>query len=387
MAYTIQSTPAAYSSVHDDVIFTVAYPDHTSDPVTYPNYKFIADVYVGATLVARIKKVQDPSTGIGVFNIGQVIRNYLATAFNPTAGALVAQQIGTGQFWLSVQVKFGEEYAFTSYYNLVTDSARVYFNNYNGRLLGTTSSLVGKTNKVVSNRPTIGQTFLSSSYNFIPYFPTSTSAVSVIITPSGGGSTWSTSITPANANDLQVINVAPVAINAAHPGTINASTTSYTVQIGSETYTFKIICEAQYTPYTLHFLNQYGGFESKIFSKVSRRSYDVERKDFGKLPYTVDSNGAVAYKNSNGVYNESRSVYAVQQEEKLSLNSDLLVDAEYTWLRDLVFSPMVYIEDGGYLFPCVIKANNYELRKNVNDDLTSLQIDVNFGTQLSSQYR
>lgn len=387
MAIVIKATPAAYSSIHDDLIFTVSETVKTADSVTYPNYKFIADVYIAGTLQARIKKIQDPVTGIGIFNIGQVVRNYIATVFNPTGSVLIAQQLGAGVFSLSVQVKFGEEYAYTSTYNLTVDSARIFFNNYNGRLVGNTSSLTSYTNKVASHRPTINQTLLTSTFNFIPYFPTTTTAVDVVVTPFGGGTTYSTSFSPSNAFDLQLINVAPVALNALQAGTINASTTYYTVQIGTQTYRFNIICEPFYTCYMVHFLNKLGGFESKLFNKVSRRSIDISKKDFGKVPYTVDSDGVVSYKNANGVYNETRAVYSVQFVEKLILNTDLLTDEEYVWLEELIVSPMVYLQDGAYFFPVILKENSYEPRKVINDDLTNLTISLEYGTQLQTQSR
>lgn len=383
---TITATPDTYSSLQYDLIYTVEDAAKTSDSVTYPNYKFIGDVYVGATLVARIKKVPDPTTGIGIFNIGQTVRNYITTVFNPTT-ALESQELGLGVFNLVVTMKFGEEYSFTPTYDIVSDTARTYFNHYNKRLLGQTSALTAFIDSVASNRPAIGKLFYSSEYYFVPYFPTSTGAVSVTVTPTGGGTPLITSLTPATALAMQVLNIAPATFNAIASGTINAATTSYTVQIGSETFTFKIICEAIYTPYAIHFLNQYNGFETFIFQKVSRLTYDTQRKDFGKLPYTVDSGGLVTYKNSNGVYNESRSVYAETFKEKLELNSDLITDAEYRWLADLILSPMVYVEDSGYFFPVVLTGSTYEFKKVVNDDLTGLTVNIEYGTTLNSQFR
>lgn len=150
---------------------------------------------------------------------------------------------------------------------------------------------------------------------------------------------------------------------------------------------FNIRCECVYEVFTIHFLNKYGGFESKSFDKVSRKTVSIERKDFGKLPYSVDLSGVVSYSNTNKVYNESRSVYSSQYKEKLVLNSDLLTDAEYTWLQELVLSPLVYVEDNGYFFPVVITDNNYEQKKYVNDELTNLVLTVEFGEQLNTQYR
>lgn len=387
MAITIQATPATYSSVHDDLIYTVAEVVKTADPVTYPNYKFIADVYVDGVLVARIKKVPNPTTRIGVFNIGQIVRNYLATTFNPQANVLYAQSLGSGQFRVSVLMKFGEEYDLTSYYNLTLDATRIFTNHYNARLVGLSSGITPFTNKVASSRPLTSQAMLDSEYIFLPYFATTTTPFNVLCVAYGGGSGFSITVTPAPDNSMVILNVGPGAINSFHSGAITVDTTHYTITIGSAVYRFDMICEPQYTPYTLHFLNKYGGFESKIFQKVSRKTLDIQRKDFGKLPYTVDVSGVVAYKNANKVYNESRSVYSAQYKEKLTLNSDLLTDEEYTWLSDLLLSPMVYIEDGGYFFPCVITENNYEPKKVINDDLTNLTISIEYGQQLNSQFR
>jgi hypothetical protein len=387
MALSIKYTPPAYSSLQDDLIYTVADNAKVSDPDTYPNFKFIGDVYVGGNLVARIKRVPNPDTGIGVFNIGAILRNYASTLFNPAAGVLVAQVAGDGRWTASVTMKFGEEWSYTPTFDIVVDTARTFFNNYNGRPNGNTSSLIGKTDKIVSNRPFSGQVLQSSSFYLIPYFPTGTGTVSVVVTPSGGGSGFTTSFAPSAANILQQLNIAPGALNAIHPGAITSATTSYTVAIGAQAYTVRVICEAQYTPYMVHFLNQYGGFDSKIFSKVSRRNLDVTRKDYGRQPYTVDSDGQVSYKSSNGVYNEFRSTYASHYKEKLTLNTDLLTDQEYTWLSDLILSPLIYLEVGGLFYPIVITDNNYESKKVINDDPTNLTINIEFGNQLNAQYR
>lgn len=386
MSYDILATPAAYSSFNGDLIYTVKDVVKANDPVTYPNFKYIADVYVDGSLVSRIKKVPDPTNGIGVFNLGQIVRNYVTQSFSPVAGVIVAQVLGDGIFNLSVQVKFGEEYSFTDTLNITVDSVRVFFNNYNRRFFGFTSSLTALADKVASNRTSTLEALFSSSYLFIPYFPTSTTPVSVTITPSSGGSV-TFNITPDNAYDLQILNFAPQVVLAAYPGLVNLATTYYDVQIGAQTYRVYIICEAQYTPRMVHFLNQYGGFDSKIFTKVSRKTYDITKTDFGKLPYIVGADGTVSYKSANGVYNDSRTVYASQYVENALLNSDNLSDQEYLWLTDLLVSPMIYIEENGYFYPVLITDNSYEEHKNINDDVTNLTVNITYGNQLNTQFQ
>jgi hypothetical protein len=195
--------------------------------------------------------------------------------------------------------------------------------------------------------------------------------------------------TPVTGNTaLQVLNVSPGLINTLTPGFIDSATEYYTVQIGlTSLFRFDLACEARYEVYRVHFLNKFGGFETRNFSKVSRNKIEINKSSFGKLPYTIDASGNVVYYNSNNVYNETTSVYASQYGEGLTLNTDILTDDEYTWLGDLILSPLVYVEREGYFLPANITDTNYEFKKQVNDKLTNLTIEIKFGDQFNAQYR
>jgi hypothetical protein len=197
---------------------------------------------------------------------------------------------------------------------------------------------------------------------------------------------FSTSVTPSSGYCGQILNVAPNIINALSPGKITGGTSYYDVKVGSETFRYSVICEAKYEIFELHWLNQYGGYDSKLFTKVSRTQVTVQRSSFGVLPYTVDSGGGVSYY-TGPVYNETIHNYANQFTEKLTLNSDLLTDAEYEWLYDLLVSTQVYIYLDGYFKSVAITDNNYEPRKRINDDLTNLTITVDMGKTMNAQYR
>jgi hypothetical protein len=511
MAIVINTTPGTLYSAHGDLLFVVYEATKANDPVTYPDYKYVADVYVGTTLVARLKKVPQPDNKRGVFNIGDVVRNYMSLAFNPDAGVLVAQQLGLNEFFLDVTVKFGEEYNFTTYLNLVVDSTRRYFNHYNGRVLGSLTALPPFLDKVVSNRPYAGPVSLSDNTSFLSYFPSTADPFDVVITkygtastgtpatiewgyfdsdplatvgsatmqfslayPSGANSfslnftnaanlkwlvvkepstqpvkttwintifnygtvpdsvfrapviiggfryyvsrepvvldstfpvikfdngspdpvspivtaTFTVTVTPSAAFVLQVLNVAPGLINILMPGFIDSGTIYYTVKIGATSiYRFDVTCEPKFTVWRLHFLNQYGGFDTRDFTKVSRKGLTITKTDFGKLPYTVNSDGSVTYFNSNKVYNETRATYASQYNEKYTLNTDILTDDDYVWLAQLVLSPLVYFEQVGYFTPIAIVQTNYTFNKVINDKLTNLTIEVQFGEQYNAQYR
>jgi hypothetical protein len=398
MGITIQHNPGTYFSAHGDVLFVVCDIVKASDPVTYPDYRYICDVYIGAILIARLKSYPRPDNKMGVFNVGNIVRGYLSSVFNPSAGQLRAQQMGLGEFFIGATMKFGDEYNFVLNTNLTVDSERTYYNHYNGRLLGILTNLSSLVDKPITARPLTTPISQNANFCFIPYLPTDTDNVTLEIksyTKAGlllG--TYSTNIAPASANTLQLYNVSRNVINTASPGLIDPVVAGYyTVQFlnpnitGEPIYRFDLICEAKHEIFTVHFLNRYGGFESRDFTKVSRKVIDIEKSEFGKLGYVMDSSGVVTYKNANNVYNETRSVYASQFKEKMTLNTDILTDSEYQWLGDLILSPMSFIEIGGYFIPMSIVSNNYEFKKVINDQLTNLTIEIEFGEQFNAQYR
>lgn len=392
MALTLHFNPGTYYSVHHDLIFTVSDITKASDPVTYPDYKYVADVYVGGVIIARLKSYPHPTTKFGIFNISNIIRNYIQTSFSPVAAAIQAQELGENEFYVEAQVKLGEEYDFTIYPDIIVDSVRTYFNHYSE------SAITSYVDKVITIRPSVTPVHRDAQFCFIPFLPSDDTQIDLIIRRYNGSgliSSTTQSFTPpvGSTNICQLFNVAPAAINAAVPGFINSFVTYYTVEFSTTNITgdsllrFNLVCEAIHDVFTLHFMNQFGGFESRDFTKVSRKKLDIERSDFGRLPYQLDSQGVPYYYNSNQVYNEQRSTYAVQWEEKMTLNTDILTDAEYTWLKDLIVSPIVYLEQDGFFIPITIPQKNYEPRKVVNDDLTNLTLEIELGKQFNAQYR
>lgn len=385
---TISQTPGTYYSAHDPLMFVV-YDSHAADPTTYTNYKYVCDIYIGGVLITRQKAVPLPTSNRGVFNISPVVRAYVQATFSPASG-ISAQALGSGEFFIEVQCKFGEEYADTTYTNSVVDTARVYYNHYNGRLVNATSALTDKANKVASNRcdTTIK---LVSGRHFLSYFPSASGNVTVETKTYDYSNTIVSTVSDSvamTALTLKIIDVSPVTLNSVHASLISDTTKYYTVKVGSTSiYRFDLACQPKYTSYTLHFLNQYGGFDSYEFRMVSRKEINVEKKEYNQNSYRVSDSGTLSFYDSNNVYHEQRTPYAVKYKEKLKLTTDFLSDDEYTWLADLIKSPMVYLEDSGYFVPVIINQSSYEYKKRINDKLTPLVLDIEYGQDQNTQFR
>lgn len=380
---TFNSTPPAYSSVNDPLVYVV-YDAHAANPTTYPNYKYVIELEINSVQVYRGKYFPHPTTNRGIVDLGAVIREYCVQSFTANVGgAMAADEMGEGEWRVSCVVKVREEYGTTTSAVLLTDSTRVFFNYYNGRYPGF-ESLSNYDDDVISDRPlNINLPFTCNNY-FIPYFAELSSSFNVVVT--GGTATRTKTITPTTTNTMQLINISPGAINDEYPGNFTTSTTSYSVQIGTKTYSVNIVCEGLYKNYFVHFLNKWGGYETMMFNKVSRKTYDIERKSWKQLPYRVSSSGVVSVFSNYTMYKQ-QTQFAGRFREKLRLNTDWLSDAEYQWLAQLVTSPEVFVEDDGELYPVVMTQNNYEFREHIVDGLINLAVEFDFGVTYKTQFQ
>jgi hypothetical protein len=398
MALNLLYTPGDYFSAHGDLIFTILEDTKPFASSTYPDYKYVCDIYISGVMVARLKAFPRPDDKIGVFNIGNVVRNYLNATFLPQDTDIFYQKLGSGAFYIPVICRFGEEYGFVTYTNMIIDSQRTYFNHYNGRLFGTDTILPDVIDKVMSSRPYATSVSRSATHYLIPFLASDDTVVTVEVRcynkSLGFIRQQNFTITPTalSVNEVLQINIAPECLNFAFPSLIDSIVDYYTVTwnttniVDDSVYRFDLACDPKYETYGLHFMNKYGAFESKEFGKVSRRKIEVEKKDYGTSAYIINADGIPKYLDQK-VYRETRSVYAGSWKEKMTLNTDLLPDAEYVWLEDLIKSPLAYIQIQGYFYPIVITDTNYEPKKTINDDLTNLTINIEFGDRFNTQYR
>ena len=378
---TFETTPAARSSVNDNLVY-VAYDAHAASPSTYPNYKYVAEVWINGTQVFTGRYFPNPTNNRAIMDFSSVVREYVSATLNPSTG-INGQTLGEGEFSVSVVIKMREEYSGTTGAVILTDSTRVFFNHYNGRT-GSFTLLSSYEDAVASNRSTNLQLTFSNAYYFVPYFALTTGTFNVAVTV--GSTTNTKTITPSAANTCIMVNISPTAINLEWTGFITSSTTSYTVQIDSVTYTVEVICAGLYDNYYVTFLNKWGGWETMLFNKVSRKNFEITRKQYNNLPYRVSSSGVVT-KTSNNVAYAQRVNYGGVFKERLSLNTDWLSTTDWQWLGQLVLSPQVYVEDGGTFYPASITENQYQYKTNITDGLIQLSINVEFADQTNVQWQ
>jgi len=402
MAITIDNSPSEYQSFHDDLWYVVS-----STNTGQTNFKYVFDVYINSTLVARVKSFPQPTTNKGLFNVATIIRNYAASYFQPATAQTAFNYIGSGNR-INYEVKFGEEYGGTTYTNLTTDTNDA-LNYYPSTLTGG-AAYTGSwyqtyyMGNVISTR--YNQAFTTKLFDnrvFLtiqnPQLNTPRDWKLSVTRNNGGTTTTSTPTAFTSVSDVAVLDISPTAINT-YLGTtfITSATDSYQVSIDEDiagtvyNANVTILCDSRYENIPLHFLNSLGGYDTMNFSLVNRQSRNAEKKSFEEIEWQY-SGGNMKRFNSNNVYNGGSKQFYTQQTISYRLISDWVNHTDYTWLRDLIMSPEVYMEykspfaQYSYFIPVTITTSSWTEKKRYADKTYNLELDITLGTKEFSQFR
>lgn len=372
MALSILSYPNNTASVSSEMLFVVNEATKANDPVNYPDYKYIMDVYFESVLIARLKATPDPVNKFGVFDVSGLLRYYSpAYNFNPSNELPNYTDYAIADAY---QVILGEEYSGSTYLNLLTDEDRLFFRSYAERPF--TSSSVATTPGLLSNMPSeINNT--GGVRCIVPYFTnvTGTAILEVSFKTNAGVTVGGWSI----INDTMLVN---------HVRQIIVDNSIWQADYAQLSGLFDLRINfkcSKFDTYTLAWLNQYGAYESHSFGFVSKKQIEIEKKSYSQLPYKINASGIISYAQDNVFYGGKRD-YNKLVKTQLSLTSDLLSAGEYTWLADMFKSPDVYLYSAAGWLPVRITGSNYDYRNYDNSRLSSLKFDVEFSDNYNSQY-
>lgn len=405
MAITINSQASNSASMHDPLYFVV-----TSTNTGQTNFKYVCDIYVGGNLVTRLKAFPDPDTSKGIFNVGSVVRNYWNSYFKPNVTTPTAFSYIGSDIYVNYECFFGEEYGGVTYTNLAqTDNfAYNYYGDYlranvNGQLFDASAFDNTAKGVFITNRDKTKLVFDSRKLNehrmFVGY---NCSVVNTDFDISLQVAVWNGTTTTTytgaqllNKRDFVLLDISPIAINT-YLGTtaINTSTVFYDVEMQEDTGSMDYVrvnldCQPRTTSYNLHFLNALGGYDTMLFSLVNRQSRTGQKKSFSSLEYVLNtSTYAMDRKNANGVLYGGATQFWGEQNIAIKLTSDWVNQTDYTWLKELIYSPEVYLElPLNTFYPVQITDSNWQEKKNYQDKQFNLELNIELGSKVNSQFR
>jgi hypothetical protein len=408
MAITIQSSPAPYSSMHDDLWFV-----SSSTNVGQTAFKFVYDVYVNGSQVSRTKVYPSPSAegSYGVFNASPMVRSFVTNYFEPSGNSILVAS--NDKIKVDSQIRVGEEYvsggnlitipnvasgalASYNYYPplfadilFVNNNTPLVLSDYYDNLL-----LENFTDDWITERDNEKITIEYGDNFYATYFKITAGTYSAwidVINESGAVvDTASGNIT--FSGEMNLFNCQAGHINTFAGRTlITENTYGYNVYLKrgvavSRKLQFIQKCYPKYKQYNLHFLNRLGGWDTMKFALVNRRSTELQRASYRRNDWQLSGN-TMSNIDAYNKYNETTLNYAIQHKDRFHLISDWVSQQDYEWLGQLFASTIVYMEVQGAYFPVTISSTNYEYKLETSDKLFNFEIDIEVGKYLTSQFR
>lgn len=404
MAITINSQPATFPSMHDDLWFVAS-----STNVGVTNFKFVYDIYINGAQVSRNKVFPSPSAdgSYGVFNASPMVRAYVTNYFEPSGTTVL--MASNNKIKVDYQVRIGEEVSGAVVANLASGSYSAY--NYYAPLFGDIFTENGDIPLVLSNYydnlliENYTDDWLSDRDNsdipieygdqfFITFLKITGGSYKLWVQPTNEDGTFGTSVSGdlTMSGQFNLFNFQAAAINAwAGSDIITQNTYGYNVYITlgaavTRTLKFRQVCNPKYRQYNLHFLNRLGGYDTMAFRLVNKRRSEFNRASYRRNPYQL-SGGQMTNIDAYNKYNETTYNFAIEHTDYYMLTSDWVNDMDYAWLAQLIASPIVYMEVQGAFFPVTIRNTNYQYKYKVSDGLFNFDLEVEIGKYLNSQYR
>jgi hypothetical protein len=386
-----------------------------SDCSGKPDFKYVFDVYVNGNQLTRVKLYPDPVSAYGYFDAGPSVRNEITYEwFIPAANiddhhnAFVVEPDQSGQIAINYDIKFGEEYisggtyvsgSYVSGGTLVTllNQASVTNKAYNYAAPLFNRKSIGISNfnnKFLTNRPKKANCRIDGNL-FIPFKLPANTNVEVgfkIYQYNAANSlisymNYNDNLITQQVNEFYQFNIGPPALNlllaVAGRAQIGSNTAYYDVTIVnfatgailSDTFRVYIDCNPKYDSIDLHFMNQWGMFDTARFDLSSKLTMDIERKSFNRKDYKTGGYGA-----DYGTRWETKINYGSKLNWNYKLTMNYPTDEEYIWLSELIASPQIWaslpeITDGLFM-PVTIKNTNYEYSTNQNNGLKALEIEI-----------
>jgi len=417
MAITGTGTPPQqYRTVYNPIEYVI-----TSDKTAQTRFKYVIEVYDGATLLGTLRVPADPNN-YGRCDIQGIAENYLtkdlgAINSTETADAFTDNPNSYKEF----TVKFGEEYE-TGGVVVVTmypafDEDIITFNgslpNYRGSDLNFVDYQVTDyyenftenttDRKWLTNAPKGSGVNKSDNqsveitdegwvYFLYDHGSNPVDRVQCITYDSSGSviDTFDIDNKVSSLTDKSMLKIpcSPNAINNIDTsefsvGTqpvITNSVTSYKIflldtiaSVVSEELYFNVDSECRYEVRRLEFLNALGGFDCFNFTKVSRMSEKVERKFYKQNPDNMTS-GVITYAQSD----KEKTQYHTKGTPKMKLTSDWVDAATFNWLVELIESPEIYLYDNGQRIAVQNIEGDWEQKVSAADTVFNLEITLEF---------
>ena len=414
MAITQKQAPKEFAPAYNPIEWVL-----DSDKKTEDSFKYVADVFVsGVTTPAffRLKTQAHPTLGFGVFDIHRILENFLSSDIDKSTFGFQRNQ----QSFIRYDIKFGEEFDATP----AASSGTTVFPDL---LVKTDNFVINAAQEFLDWKDFVTDDFLINGVDTHRFL---TNSPKVLRKIRNGADAWlhfmwdttnqvaKMNVVTLDENDviIQTVRIdnnftnvsdhvqrflrvsAGFNMNSVDPGDISlgslpvltTSVQTYNITLlntsnAAVTEQIQFFIDYECTKHdvlTFHFLNKLGGYDPFSFIRLSRRIADISRIEYKRNTGTLKADGTIVYAGTDrGIVTLDTSI-----EDRVTVSSDWLTEAESTWLQELITSPEVFFDNGIELQAINISNKRYEKKKRANDVIFNYELEFKFG-QIHSRQR
>ncbi|MAG28228.1 hypothetical protein CMI47_22110 [Candidatus Pacearchaeota archaeon] len=417
MAITnVPNIPENYRTVYDPIEFVAE-----SGATANTRFKYLFDVYDGASQIARLKVPADPNT-YGRADIHGICESYIFTNLGVINTTTTADGFtDNGLSYKEFTIKIGEEYDVAGVLTQFADQETETVIVFNGSLPNYRGSVVNFYDWQVTNYyqnytdNTISRKWLTNApkgsganksdnqsveltdegWVYLLYDHSGNPVTDAQYTTYNSSgvliATYQIDNNVASLTDKKMLKIpsAPNSINNINPTEfsfatvqpiISSSVASYRIllldtisTVVSEEIWFNVDSECRYETRRLEFLNSLGGFDCFNFTKVSRISETVERKYFKQNADNMAS-GVITYALSD----KEKTQYYTKGTPKMKLTSDWISVDTFNWLVELIESPEIYLHENGSRIAIQNIEGDWEQKLSTADTVFNLEVTLEF---------
>jgi hypothetical protein len=382
---TIIESPNNWQNLFNEIVIGVSGGNSTQ-----PNYQFLCDVNVSgqSNPVTRLTLPKQPLVGTVQINVADIVKNYVTFDFGGFNSTDIVPCVNSqAKYWLQL----GEIYDNASGVPVIYAN-QTQFGTSGSPKLGSNAifdfldwtktafsagKLLKPDNRVSLNDNSYREKIRIGQQRFLTFFDLGNEIfiVDVNVYNSAGSSINSSSYsTYTAASGIVSLNIGESFLTFMGVSLVGAAYYRVDIKNSSDELVFTKTIDvdsscANYEIYRLHWLNSLGGFDAFNFTMVSTESVEIENKEYKKVQ-------ALGYQKTDRL----KTKYFTKLTERITLNSDLLTDAESAALEQLVVSPVVMLETSATSYvPVNIVANNYVKRKyDQGRQIPNLQISIEY---------
>ena len=395
MAYILRKQPDLFQPAYNSNIFIV-----TSDDTTQPNFKYLADIYIGTDII-RLKTFPNPTYGAGLFDVGRIVETYVKSDFDLVSRGFTTNPNSYKAYYIKFGQEFGPSSGVVQYPNLLQTEtkyvwnailpfvdmqnyAQIYYDADNANTLSYDSAL---NRKVSIYDNSFLYYFCESVDSFIKADITIYDSAGTIIRQGIQANPFNSSGT-ADHHFIK-FNTGLSSMNSLVGGTgwtdiigsgsLITDASSYSVYFTGDTiskgYYYEITdADCKFPTCRIHWLNKYGGFESFNFTKRSDTETKIVRNKYRPMVGGLTSATTYGYNMSD----RGTKSFTTKMDDVLKLQSDWLTDLESDLLQSLVESPEIYYESQKGLLSMTCADSSYKTRTTLNDKVFQLHLTLEY---------